>query len=164
RMMHQRNQGVARAHRLRGVRQRAKGEAVDHERTAMGQRRYSRAGARARLGRRAGKTIAKVDDLRAPAERRKLRDDPPIVGVAAGGSAEVARYREEDLLYHSGASYQARAVGDSATVTRIDASSRPSRPSLPARAAAAKCSNRCRVKNSVVVLMPLNCGSSSRLR
>src|SRR5262245_19772756 len=110
------------------------------------------------------KTIAKVDHLRPPTQRRKLCDDAPIIPVAAGWCGEVARYREERVSYHRDASYQARATGDSATVTRIDLSALPSRPSLPARAAAARWSKRCLVKNSVVVLMPLNCGSSSRLR
>src|SRR5262249_62204029 len=111
-----------------------------------------------------GKPTARFTAIVPPPGSRRLGDDPPIVGIAAGRDAKIARDCEGDLLYHNGPSYHARASGDSATVTRIDLSSRPWQPSLPARAAAAKWSNRCRVKNSVVVLMPLNCGSLSRLR
>ena len=56
----------------------------------------------------------------------------------AARNGKLARHGEHDLPHHNGASYQARATGDSATVTRIDLSSRPSRPSLPLRAASAR--------------------------
>src|SRR6185503_4764109 len=68
------------------------------------------------------------------------------------------------LLHRNGASYQARALGDSATVTRIDDSSLPGRPRPPERAASANRSWTYLVRNSVVVFTPLNWGRSSRLR
>src|SRR5262249_27377089 len=152
RMMHQREQWMARAQRRGDLRQHPEGEAVDHDRMTGRQRRKSCAGRGAGIGRGIRKSVAKVDDLDAPTERRELRDDPRVIGIAASWGRKVARPREGGLPHHSAASYQARASGDSATVTRIDLSSRPSRPSLPARAATASWSKRCLVKNSVVVL------------
>src|SRR5262249_46985942 len=164
RMMHQRNQRMVRAQRLRGTGQNPEGEAIDHDWTPGRECRQARTGRGARLRRGIRETVAKLDHTGSPTKRRKLRDDATIIGVAPGRGGKVAWHRKEGLLYHNEASYQARATGDSATVTLIDLSSRPSRPSLPARAAAAKCSKRCLVKNSLVVLIPLNCGNSSRLR
>ena len=65
-------------------------------------------------------------------------DHAAIIGIAAGRSRKVARHRENEIAFHqSGASYQARAFGDSPTVTRIAEISFGSRPSLPAFTAAA---------------------------
>src|SRR5437763_372587 len=89
---------------------------------------------------------------------------PPVVGVATGGRIETAWHREDDALHHKGASYCARARCDSESVTRRALSSRPGRPSSPARAGFARPSKICLDRNSVVVLLPLNSGTSSRLR
>ena len=136
--MHKRDQLVARTQRRGGLRQYPEGEAVDHDRTTRRQRRKSCTGRGAGIGGGMRKSVAKVDDLDAPIALRKLRDDAAVVGIAAGRGRKVARHGEGGLPYHNGASYQARASGDSATVTRIDLSSRPARPSLPARAAPAR--------------------------
>ena len=82
-----------------------------------------------------------------------------VIGIAAGRGGEVARHRERDASHHNAASYQARATCDSDSVTRIALNSRPSRPSVPARAASASWSKMCLVRNSVVVLTPLNSGT-----
>src|SRR6516162_11336217 len=118
-MMHQRDQWMARTQRLGGLRQHTEGEAVDHDGMTGRQRRKSCAGGGAGIGRGIRKSVPEIDDLDAPSERRKLGDDPPVIGIAAGWGRKVARHREGGLPYHNGASYQARASGDSATVTRI---------------------------------------------
>src|SRR5262245_22190653 len=129
---------MAHTQRLGGLRQYADGVAVDPNGVTRRQRRKSCAGRGASIGRGISKSVAKLDDLDAPTDCRELRDDPPVIGIVAGWDRKVARHREGGLPYHNAASYQARASGDSATVTRIDLSSRPSRPSLPARAAPAR--------------------------
>src|SRR5690606_35124032 len=95
-------------------------------------------------------------------------DQPPVVDVAAGGGVDVAGVKDMDRAARHGqsigASYQARATWLSCSVTRIEARSRPGRPSAPARAARANPSKICLVRNSVVVLTPANSGTSSRLR
>ncbi len=135
--MHQSDQPMGRTQALSGLRQNAKCKPVDHDRHRGIERRKRRPGLRPYRRARARKLLAQRECARVPAERAKLGDDAPVVDIAAGRGFEVARHREHDLLHHNGASYQARAVGDSATVTRIAASSRPERPSAPVRAAAA---------------------------
>src|SRR5262249_21830849 len=125
---------MAHTQRLGGLRQHAEGKAVDHHGMIGRQRRKSCASRRAGISRGIWKSVAKLDDLNAPTECRELRDDAPVIGIAAGWGRKVARHREEGLPYHNAASYQPRASGDSATVTPFDLSSRPSRTSLPARA------------------------------
>src|SRR5262249_49842005 len=96
------------------------------------------AGRGAGMGGGIWKSVAEVDDFDAPIAQRKLRDDAAVVGIAAGRGRQIARHREGGGPYHNGASYQARASGGSPTGPRVDVSSRPSRPSLPARAAPAR--------------------------
>src|SRR5262249_47492680 len=111
------------------------------------------------------KLAAHVHHVGMPAEARKLGDHAAVVGVAAGRRIESTRDGEHEApLHHNGASYQARADGDSPMVMRSAAISRPSRPSLPPRTASASPSNTWRVRNSVVVLTFLNAATSSRLR
>ena len=135
--MHERDQLMGCTQHLRGFRQYAEGKTVDHDRAVLGQAGKLRTGVGAGSGAGPGKSIAEIDDLRLPTEPRKLGDDPPVIGVAAGGGCKIAGDRKHHRFYHRGASYQARATGDSATATRTDLSARPSRPSLPARPAAA---------------------------
>ena len=137
-MMHQRDESMGCAQCLGGIRQHAEGKAVDHDRRADRQRCQSRPGGRAGIRRGKWKSVAEVDHRGPPAKRRKPFDDAAVIDVAAGRGRKLARHGEHDLPHHNGASYQARATGDSATVTRIDLSSRPSRPSLPLRAASAR--------------------------
>ena len=154
RMMHQRDQRIACAQARAPPPATPKAQAIDNDRATA---RISRALPRdvLRSGARPRKTVA--EPRRRPASRAlQFRDDAPIIGVAAGRRREIARHREGEPLHHNGASYQARATCDSEMVTRIALSSRPSRPSLPARAASASWSKMCLVRNSVVVLAPLN--------
>src|SRR5262245_2692572 len=81
------------------------------------------------------KSIAELHDLDLPAEPVKLPYHPPTICVAASRPVEITGNRDRDGPHHKGASYQARATCDSERVTRIDVSSRPSRPNLPARVA-----------------------------
>src|SRR4029077_4584858 len=135
---------------------------VDHDRTALRHVMELRVGSSTRQRGRARKAFAQVQHLRAPAEPAQLRDHALVIGIAAGRSVEIARHRKHDIAFHqSRASYQARAFGDSPTVTRIAAMSRGLRPSLPALTASANWSNTQRVSHSVVVLTPLNCAMSS---
>src|SRR6516164_7220775 len=136
-MMHQRDQWMARTQRRGGLRQYPEGEAVDHDRITRPQRRKSCAGRGAGRGGGIRKPVAEVDDLDAPIAQRKLRDDAAVVDIAPGRGRKIARHREGGAPYHNGASYQARASS---------------------AATAARNSKRCLVKNSVVVLVPLNCG------
>src|SRR5262249_6892977 len=142
----------------------AEGRASAADRAPCGPRRKALPGASACRGRRTRKALADIKHIHPPAEPWKLGDDAAVIGVAARRRRKVAGHRERDHIPHNGASYQAPADGDSATVTRMTLSSPPSRPSFPARAVSASLSYTYLVKNSVVVLAPLNCGSSSRLR
>ncbi len=93
---------------------------------------------RARQRIRTREAFAEIDDLRPPAKLAQLRDHALVVGIAAGRGIEIARHREDEIAFHqSGASYQARALGDSPTVTRRPEISRGARPSLSAFTAAA---------------------------
>src|SRR5689334_13245124 len=110
-----------------------------------------------------GKPFAQIQHLRPPAELSQFRDHAFVVSIAAGRSVEIARHRKYEVAFHqSGASYQARAFGDSPTVTRIAVISFGARPSLFAFTAAANWSKTQRVSHSVVVLTPLNAAMSSR--
>src|SRR5215211_1080228 len=138
---------------------------VDHDAQAM--RCGYEPGVRTSVGDRTwtGKFAAEIENPRLPAEPLELGDHAPIVDIASGRRGKVSRNGENEVTHHhNGASYHARADGDSPMVTRIALISRPSRPSLPARTASASRSYTYLVRNSVVVLTPLNCGSSSRLR
>src|SRR5262249_4876394 len=86
-----------------------------------------------------------------------------VILVAPGRLIEAPRHRKS-YCRHNAPSYDARAVGDSATVTLMAPISRPLRPSSPFFTAAASSSKMCLVRNSVVVLTDLNTGISSRLR
>src|SRR4051812_27805295 len=98
------------------------------------------------------KTVPEIQDLDVPAKRREFRNDAAVIGTPAGRCRKITRDRKHNRLHHNGASYQARAVGDSDTVTRMALSSRPSRPSALLRAASASSLNTNLVRNSVVVL------------
>ena len=137
RMMHERDQRMARAKLQSHFGKNAISEPVDDDRAPRRNgyqpflRRFALLLARPR------KAFAEIDDIDFPTETLKLRDHAPVVGIAAGRGRKIARHRERDASYHNAASYQARATCDSESVTRIALSSRPSRPSLPARAASA---------------------------
>src|SRR5205085_9230293 len=120
----QREKPIAGGQRLRDLGQGTVGQSIDDDARAARQRGQPRTGSLPYRPARARKTFAEVEHARAPAERGKFCDDATIITVAAGRRVDVAGNREHDLLHHSGASYQARADGDSATVTRIAASSR----------------------------------------
>ena len=166
RMMHQRDQPMLRARAPRPPPAARRRRVRRSRSAALGrQRGQPRAGGRAPPRSGAGKPSPRSSTSTCQPSCGKLRDDAPVIGVAAGRCREIAGHREHDLLHHNGASYQARADGDSATVTRIAASlasrrGRARRRARPRRAA----SNTYLVRNSVVVLTPLNCGRSSRLR
>src|SRR5436190_2534793 len=164
RVMHQRDQAVAFPQKRGSLGKDTKREPIDNDRTLPGEpcKLLRGFGTRKLCGPR--KPAAEIDDVNLPANRCKLRDDTAVVTKTAGRCGKVARDGDDRFPHHNGASYEARANGDSAMVTRSAASSRPSRPNLPARAASATRSKMCRVKTSVVVLTPWNCGSSSRLR
>ena len=136
-MVHQGDQSASGRQRPCFLGQRPEGKSVDHDRMLGCERRDAAVRGTARRGRRTWKALADVEHLHAPAQRPQLRDDAPVIGVAAGRGGEIARHHERSRLHHNGASYQALAEGDSRTVMRMAASSRPSRPSLPAFATSA---------------------------
>src|SRR5205085_10723884 len=141
----------------------AERQTVDHDRAAF--RHIMQMRVRGRPCQRRGprKALAEIEHLRPPAEFAQLRNHTLVISITAGRGVEVARRGKDQIALHqSGASYQARAFGDSPTVTRIAEISRGARPSLPAFTASANWSNTQRVSHSVVVLTPLNCGMSSR--
>src|SRR5687768_10074085 len=162
--MHQTHQRIALMQPPSFLRHHAEGEAIDHDRTGFrgcekpGQRKLARRAVRIR------ERATEVDHLDLPAKRAQFRDDAFVIGEAAGRRVEAPWHRERRALHESCASYQARATCDSERVTRIAFSSLALRPNLPPRAAAASRSKMCLVRNSVVVLRPLNSGTSSRLR
>src|SRR5438477_11552099 len=148
----------------RNVRQDSQCQAVYHDRSAV--RYLQQKGSRSRPGRLIWrrKSFADVETFDVPAQLPEFGDDPPVIGVATGWRIETAWHREDDALHHKGASYCARATCDSESVMRRALSFRPGRPSSPARAGFARPSKLCLDRNSVVVLLPLNSGTSSRLR
>src|SRR5262249_20209698 len=121
-----------------------------------------RPGSRAYLRRRLRKALADIEHADAPAKLHQPADDAAVLGGATGRGGEVPGGRGRHPPHPNRAPDQARAVRDSAMVMRIALSSRPSRPSLPARAASASASKTCLVRNSVVVLTLLNSSSASR--
>ena len=136
-MVNQRHQFVRLVQRFGGLAHHAERQSVDDE-EAAGRRRGKLAMRLRKLrARGARKARTEIEDLDLPSGLRQLRDDTPVIDVTAGRGRQVARHREYHLLHRSGASYQARALGDSATVTRIDDSSPPGRPRPPVRAASA---------------------------
>src|SRR6476660_1156359 len=163
-MMDQRQQRISGAKLRRRLWQDSKRQPVDHDGAAFGNGEEACLCSCACGFARQRKTVAEIDDIDLPAEAAKLRDHPPVVGVTTGWNRQIARHREREAFHHRSASYQARAICDSESVTRIALSARPSRPSWPARAASASRSKTCLVRNSVVVLEPLSSGRSSRLR
>src|SRR5207247_10224303 len=117
-MMHQRNQRMACAQRLRGLRQNAEGEAIDHDWTSGHKCGQARTGRGPRLRRGIRETVTKLDHAGSPTKGGKLRKDATIIGVAPGRDGQVAWHRQEGLFYHNEASYQARATGDSRSEER----------------------------------------------
>ncbi len=87
---------------------------------------------------RRGEAVAEVEQIDLPAEIAEFGNHAPVVGVTAGRGRKIAGHGECETLHHKFASYQARATCDSEMVTRIALSSRPSRPSSPARALLAR--------------------------
>ena len=114
--MHQGDQPTRGRERLRFRGEHPEGEAVDHDRALAGKLGDAplRRGTRRRGGAR--KALADVEHLHVPAGGAQLRDDAPVIGVAAGRCRKIARHHEHDLLHHNGASCQALAEGDSKTV------------------------------------------------
>src|SRR4029079_1318945 len=163
-MMNQREQRMPARNFRRNVRQDSERQTVNPDRLAVRdlQHKGLRARSRCLIWRR--KSFADVETFDVPVQSSEFGDDPPVVGVAAGWRIETAWHRENDALHHKGASYCARARCDSESVMRSSLSSRPGRPSSPARAGLAKPSKIYLDRNSVVVLLPLNSGTSSRLR
>ena len=164
RMMHQPEQRMpARKLPLRrpagrpmpGRRSRSAGRPAPADRSDRAAERVASSGAR--------KSVADIETLDVPSQLPEFGHDPPVVSVAAGRRIEAARHREHDALHHKGASYCARATCDSDSVMRSALSSRPGRPSSPARAGFARPSKMYLDRNSVVVFLPLNSGTSSRL-
>src|SRR5450631_253627 len=163
-MMHQRQQRIAAGKLSRGLRQYAERQAIDHDGTAGRHRKQPRSCGRAGGATRRGETATEVEQIDLPAEIAEFGNHAPVVGVTAGRGRKIAGHGECETFHHKFASYQARATWDSEMVTRIALSSRPSRPSSPARALLARLSKICLVRNSVVVLLPVKSGTSSRLR
>src|SRR5579862_5021660 len=161
-MMHQREQGVLKLGRDIG--QRTQSKTVDDDRTSLRHVQQLRPRLRPPRVARPRESFTKIDKGNLPTDSLELGDDAFVVSVAAGRRVQIARHGEARMSHHKGASYCARATCDSESVTRIDLSSRPARPSSPARAGFASPSKICLLRNSVVVLMPLNSGVSSRLR
>src|SRR4029079_18204672 len=162
-MMNHRDQRMGFAERFRLLWHHAEGEPVDHDGAALRHVGELRLRGRARQRTWMRESFAQVQDLRPPTQFAQFRNHALVVSIAAGRRVEVARHRENEVAFHqSGASYQARALGDSPTVTRIAVISFGARPSLFAFTAAANWSNTQRVSHSVVVLTPLNSAISSR--
>ena len=134
RMVHQRDQrmGVARLAAASGITPKASPSiTIGRPFGTSGKASRRRPPASARSG--AGKPSPRLRHFGPPAERAQFRDHAPVIDIAAGRRIEVARDREDEVAFHhKGASYQARAFGDSPTVTRSAGISRGSRPSLPA--------------------------------
>src|SRR5580704_2109686 len=159
RMMHEGNDWMGCTQDCGGLREDAVGQPIDDNRPAGRHPLQAHQRLADRRIVRTRKALAEVDNIDVAAEPPQFRDHAPVIGVAAGRLVETAGHRKGER-YHSVASYQARAEGDSATVTRIVEMSRPSRPSPPLFTAAARPSKTCRVRNSVVVLADRNCGMS----
>src|SRR5215471_21737144 len=161
-MMHECDQAMGCSDSERHLRQGAKRQAVDDQRSVVWLRCKHYVRRRSPLRAWLRKAITEVDCFHPPPQRAKLRDDAAIVGIAAGRDRQSTRYREADASHHSGPSCHARARCDSEMVTRMAFNARPSRPTSPLRAAAASASNTCLVRNSVVVFLPWNSEMSSR--
>src|SRR5215468_6943088 len=161
--MHKRNDAMAGPQRRGRVGKYAEGKPIDHDRLAGGDATEAGQCCVDHLGRRARKSVAQVDHVNLAAALPQSGNHAPVILIAAGRLIEASRHRKGHRC-HNAPSYHARAVGDSATVTRIAPISWPSRPSSPFFTAAASPSKTCLVRNSVVVLTDLNAGMSSRLR
>src|SRR4051794_2425824 len=133
-MMHEREQRMIFCEFRGYLRENAESKTVDDNRATRRGRHEPRSCGGALRSCRMRKTLAEIDDIDHPTQLLDFRDHPAIVGIAAGRRGKVARHRKRNAPHHKGASYQARATGDSEIVTRIAFSSRPSRPSLPPRA------------------------------
>src|SRR5262249_47301974 len=141
----------------------SEGKPVDHDRLAGGHTAKARQCCVDYFGGRARKSVPQVDHVDLAAALPQSGNHAPVILIAAGRLIEASRHRKGHRC-HNAPSYHARAVGDSATVTRIASISRPSWPSSPFFTAATSPSKTCLVRNSVVVLTDLNAGMSSRLR
>src|SRR5438270_8131469 len=137
-MMHERNQRMVARKRRRNIRKNAESESIDDNRAARRNSRELPSRVFPLLTIRIRKTFTEVDHIDCPAEPLELADDAAVIDITARWSRKIARHRERNPSHHKGASYQARATCDSESVTRIALRSRPSRPSLPPRAASAK--------------------------
>ena len=136
--MHQCDQRMSDAQRLRRLGQHTKCQPIDHDRAAFRHIPKVRVRGGACQRGRVRKSLTEIEDFRPPAKFAQFGDHTPIIGIAAGRSVEIARHRENEIaLHHKGASYHARAFGDSATVTRNAKISRGARPSLSPFSAAA---------------------------
>ena len=116
----------------------SKSKSVDDDRAARRDGQKARACRLPLLTAWMRKAVAEIDKVDGPAKPLEFADDAAIVGKTAGRGRKIARYRKRHALHHKGDSYQARATCDSDSVTRIAFSSRPSRPSFPARAESAR--------------------------
>src|SRR5215208_2975386 len=162
-MVNQRDQRMRLTQGFGLIRHHTEREPVDHDRTSL--RHIGQVRPRGCPDQRGWiwKTLAQIEQFGTPTEFAQFRDHALVISITAGRSIEIARHRENEVAFHqSGASYHARALGDSPTVTRIAAISFGERPSLLAFTAAANWSNTHRVSHSVVVLTPLNSAMSSR--
>src|SRR4051812_23763810 len=124
--------------RRRNIRKNAESEPIDDNRAARRNSREPASHVLPLLAVRIGKTFTEVDHIDCPAEPLELADDAAVIDIAARWNRQIARHRERNPFHHKGASYQARATCDSDSVMRMALRSRPSRPSLPPRAASAK--------------------------
>src|SRR5204863_6301556 len=119
-----------------------KGQPIHDDGRAMRHRCQELRGARAGLIAGTRKTRPDIEDVDRPTEGAKFQNDHAVIGIATCGRRKVARNGKCDAFdlafHHKDASYQARAFGDSPTVTRMALSSGALRPSLPARAASAR--------------------------
>src|SRR5215470_14348038 len=136
-MMHDRQQCISSAKPRCGLGQSTKRQPIDRDSAALRDVEKGRLCRGARRITWQWKSIAQPNDIDLPAETTKLRDHASVIGIATGRGCEIARHGECQALYHRSALYQARAKCDSESVTRIALSSRPGRPSSPARAALA---------------------------
>ncbi len=138
-------------------------ESVHEDCGAVRNRRQRRRRFDKRGVRRPRKTVREVADVHTPAEPAQPLDDAPVVDVAAGRRVEASG-DDETRSTSRRPSNDADATCDSCSVTRMLSTADAPVPSSPRPRAAATRSKIVRARTSVVVLRPLNAGSSSRLR
>src|SRR3954469_821385 len=143
------------------VRHRPERKAVDQDDIAVGNRGELWGGGVDRWRQRVGDRID-LDDPDIPSPGLQSLGHPPVIDGPAGSHRDRAGDNDRDPFHEIVFSYDAAATCDSCSVTfrlSMPAAFGPTSPSAIARATR---SNTYRAMNSVVVLRPLNAGTSSR--